>query len=66
VINAFGWWTALLYLTGRLTLSRGLRQISKTIGCRAGIVILPFPEAAIDVDTVEDWKFVNDIYTARK
>ena len=25
----------------------------------AGAVILPFPEAAVDVDTVDDWKFVQ-------
>jgi len=28
---------------------------------KAGAVILPFPEAAVDVDTVRDWRIVEEI-----
>jgi GTP:adenosylcobinamide-phosphate guanylyltransferase len=47
------------YLTGRLSLNDGLEHLSNRLGIRAGAVILPFPEAAVDVDTVDDWKFAQ-------
>lgn len=55
VINAFGWGLLLRYLAGRLSLSEGLERISRRLGCAAGAVVLPFPEAAVDVDSVSDW-----------
>jgi hypothetical protein len=52
------------YLLGRLTLTEGLDRASRQLGFRAGAVLMPFPEAAVDVDTAADWHFVRDI--ARK
>ena len=61
VIAAFGWMNLLLYLLKRPTLAQGLERISQRIGLRAGAVLLPFPEAAVDVDTLNDLKLVESI-----
>ncbi len=59
VIRILGWGTVLRYLLGRLTLSDVTEQLSQRLGCRAGVVVLPYPEAAIDVDSAKDLSFVN-------
>ena len=61
VINSFGWIPAIKYLAGQLTLSACMKRVSRCMGCRAGAVIMPFPEAAVDVDTPEDLAMVNEI-----
>ena len=61
VIAGFGWLNLLLYLLKRPSLEEGLKRISHRIGLRAGAVILPFPEAAVDVDSFSDWKLVESI-----
>lgn len=49
------------YLSGRMSLADALEHISSKMGLRAGAVILPFPEAAVDIDTVNDWIFVENL-----
>ena len=49
------------YLLGRLTLEEGLERASRQLGFRADAVLMPFPEAAVDVDTAADWQFVQGI-----
>jgi hypothetical protein len=44
-----------------MSLSDALEHISRKIGIRAGAVILPFPEAAVDVDNINDWRFVKNL-----
>lgn len=61
VIHAFGWTAVLRYLTGRLTLAEALDRISRRLGFKAGVVVMPCPEAAIDVDSVSDWHTVEEI-----
>ena len=61
VINALGWIMVLRYLMGRLTLEDALGGISHRLGVSVGAVVMPFPEAAIDVDSVNDWHFVEQI-----
>jgi GTP:adenosylcobinamide-phosphate guanylyltransferase len=61
VIAGFGWLNFLLYVLKRPTLAQGLELISRRLGLRAGAVVLPFPEAAVDVDTLSDWKLVESI-----
>jgi len=61
VISAFGWIAVLRFLLGRLSLSEAQDRISRRLGLKAGAVILPFPEAAIDVDTVSHWQYVQTI-----
>jgi hypothetical protein len=65
LINAFGWLAVLSYLLRRASLERGLELISQRLGLRAGAVIMPFPEAAVDVDTVSDWELVESIVANR-
>lgn len=61
VIRILGWMTVLRYLAGRLTLIEAMERLSQRLGCRAGIVVMPYPEAAIDVDSAGDWNFVQQI-----
>jgi molybdopterin-guanine dinucleotide biosynthesis protein A len=63
VINELGLMTVLRYLMGRLTFAEAVDRISQRLGFKAGLVTLPFPEAAIDVDSVSDWHFVEQIAT---
>jgi hypothetical protein len=65
VVSVFGVTALARYLLGRLSLAEGLETISKRMRLRAGAVILPFPEAAVDVDTVEDWRFVQSIVAGK-
>ena len=65
VIAGFGWLNLLLYLLKRPSLEEGLGRISQRLGLRVGAVIIPFPEAAIDVDTVSDWKLIESIVANR-
>lgn len=63
VIRILGWVAVARYLTGRLTLAEALKRVSRSLGIKAGAVIMPFAEAAVDVDSVEDWKLVERIAT---
>jgi hypothetical protein len=65
MIRAIGWPTLLRYLLGRLSLNEGLDRVSTRMKAKAGAVILPFPEAAVDVDTVSDWRIVEEIIAGR-
>jgi CTP:molybdopterin cytidylyltransferase MocA len=65
MIRAIGWTVVLRYLLGMLSLVEGLSGISKRMGLKAGAVILPFPEAAIDVDKVSDWRLAEGIVRRR-
>jgi hypothetical protein len=40
-------------------------MLSKRLGARVSPIILPFAEAAIDVDKPGDLRLVRDIYAAR-
>jgi CTP:molybdopterin cytidylyltransferase MocA len=65
VISVLGWIAVLRYLIGRLSLGEAQERISRRLGLRAGAIVLPYPEAAIDVDTVSDWKFVQTLVAKR-
>ncbi len=54
------------YLLGRLTLKDGLENMSKLLKVRADAVILPWGEAAIDVDKPEDYKLVTRLLKKRR
>lgn len=64
IIRILGWQAILRYLLGRLSLAEALDRISDRLGFKAGAVVLPFPEAAVDVDSVGDWKLVEDIISS--
>jgi len=54
------------YLLGRLTLKDGLENMSKLLDVRADAAILPWGEAAIDVDKPEDYKLVTRLLKKRR
>ena len=66
VIRVLGWIAVLRYLMGRLTLNEALDRISRRLGFKAGAVVLPYPEAAVDVDSVSDLKLVEMIVSDRQ
>jgi GTP:adenosylcobinamide-phosphate guanylyltransferase len=49
------------YLLGRLSLDVALGKVSKGLGLTIKPVLLPFPQAGVDVDTVKDREFVQKI-----
>ena len=65
VVGALGWVAVLRYLGGRLTLEQALARLSRRLGLRLGAVVLPFPEAAVDVDTPADHALVVAALAAR-
>ena len=60
-VGLLGWGAVLRFLIGRLSLAQATRQLSRRLGLNVGVVILPYPDAAIDVDSVADWRFVQRI-----
>jgi molybdopterin-guanine dinucleotide biosynthesis protein A len=61
MMRALGWATVARYVTGRLTLDQALNRLSRRLGIRIGVVLLPFPEAAVDVDKPDDREFAERI-----
>ena len=61
VIGILGWWPVCKYLLGRLSLQEALARLSARLEIKIGVVILPFAEAAVDVDTEDDWRLVQQI-----
>lgn len=66
VVGALGWVAVLRYLAGRLTLEQALARLSRRLDVRLGAVVLPFAEAAVDVDTPADHALVEAALAARK
>jgi GTP:adenosylcobinamide-phosphate guanylyltransferase len=65
LVRAFGWRPLVAYLLGRLTLDEALARASKVIGARLAAVVLPQPEAAIDVDKPADLELAESILARR-
>jgi CTP:molybdopterin cytidylyltransferase MocA len=61
VIGLVGWGAMALYALRLLSLEGAVRRISRQAGIAAGVVRMPFAEAAIDVDTVADLDLVRAI-----
>jgi GTP:adenosylcobinamide-phosphate guanylyltransferase len=66
VIRILGWVAVFRYLMGRLSLNEALDRISRRLGFKAGAVIMPFAQAAIDVDSVKDWELVEKIVAEKR
>lgn len=66
VMSILGWWFVIRYLLGRLSLDQALSRVSRILGLKVGAVIMPFPEAAVDVDTENDLRFVQQLLERRK
>ncbi|AJE20231.1 nucleotidyltransferase family protein [Azotobacter chroococcum] len=65
IAGALGLFATLRYLLGRLTLEQALAQLSRKLGVKIGAVVLPFAEAAIDVDSRADLDLVERILAQR-
>lgn len=59
LIGTLGWRSVLSYLFGRLSLNDGLARLSSRVKISIEAVMLPFPEAAVDVDKVGDWELAQ-------
>jgi GTP:adenosylcobinamide-phosphate guanylyltransferase len=66
LISTFGLTNLLLLALRRLDLAGVLPRASRAIGARAAVVQMPFPECAIDVDTLNDLETVTQILTRRE
>jgi len=63
--RAFGPMTLLLFALRRLSFEEALERASRAIGCQIRAVLLPFAEAAIDVDRPSDLALVSEILSTR-
>jgi CTP:molybdopterin cytidylyltransferase MocA len=61
IISQLGWWSVLRYLLGWMTLNQALGKLSQRLHVRIAPVHLPYPEAAIDVDSIADQRLVEGI-----
>jgi GTP:adenosylcobinamide-phosphate guanylyltransferase len=66
LIRVFGLMTLILVALRRLDLQTGLARVSRVIGARIAVVLMPFPECAIDVDTPDDLATAARILAARE
>ena len=66
VVKVIGWIAVLRYLLGQLTLDQALSRLSHRMNLRAGTVHMPFAEAAVDVDKVDDWLLVESVLAKRQ
>jgi GTP:adenosylcobinamide-phosphate guanylyltransferase len=65
LIAAIGMRPLLLYMTGRLDLARAMAELSRIIGVKGEAVLMPQPEAPIDVDKPEDLVLAEKILASR-
>ena len=65
MMREIGWQVVIRYFLGALSLNEVLKRLSTRMDLKAGAVILPFPEAAVDVDTVDDWRLVEEVLAGR-
>lgn len=66
VVQAFGLFSLLAYLSGRLTLVAAMERASQRLGAEARAIVLRSAEAAIDVDKPDDLVIVEQILTDRR
>lgn len=61
MVRKLGWLPLLAYLSGRLSLEETLGMLSKRLGLVICPLLLPFPEAAVDVDKPSDWALAERV-----
>lgn len=66
LVAAFGIGPLLSFLAGRLSLHKAFAEASRRVGITIVPILLPFAEAAIDVDKPEDHALAEKIIRARK
>ncbi|PNG82001.1 MULTISPECIES: nucleotidyltransferase family protein [Pseudomonas] len=65
IAKALGLAATLRYLLGTLSLDGAMQRISAAVGMRVGAVVMPFAEAAVDVDSLSDHRLVEKILRQR-
>ena len=65
MLRQLGVLTALRYLTNTLTLAQALHKLGKRTDTKLAVTQMPFAEAAIDVDSPEDFYLAEKILKAR-
>ena len=65
MFRLLGWGAVIRYLLGHLTLDEALDRLSRKFGLRIRAVILPYAEAAVDVDSVRDHYIVQEKLTRK-
>lgn len=61
VVRLLGPLTLLRFVLRRLTLAQALARLSRVAGARVAPVMLSDPLAAVDVDSVADWRLVQSL-----
>lgn len=64
--KVLGYKAILMYLSGQLTLNYGLNAVSTKTGIHIQPVMLPYPQAGVDVDKVEDMLLVESVLSGRQ
>jgi GTP:adenosylcobinamide-phosphate guanylyltransferase len=65
IISKLGWLTVIRFILRQITLDQALQQLSNKLSLTINPILLPFAEAAIDVDTEKDLKLVEKILANR-
>lgn len=65
IASALGFTATLKYLLGTLSLDQAMQRISATVGVRVGAVVMPFAEAAVDIDSLSDHRLVEQTLRQR-
>ena len=66
VIGALGWMNVLKYFSGALTLEDALDALSRKLELRVRAVVLPYADAAVDVDSIADYGAVQERFLKRQ
>lgn len=66
LIGAFGLPAFLLYKSRLFTLRTVLAALSRSLGLKSAPVLMPFAEAPIDVDRMQDWQLADRIVRERE
>ena len=62
--QVFGPLVVLFYVLGLLTIDRGLSAVSAKTGIKVRPVLLPYPQAGVDVDKVEDLLLAESVLSS--
>jgi GTP:adenosylcobinamide-phosphate guanylyltransferase len=66
ISGALGVIASIKYLLGRLSLEQAMQRMSSEVGIKIGAVVMPFAEAAVDVDSAKDFQLVESVLAQRQ
>lgn len=59
LMQSLGWIAVIRYALGWLSLDQALEKLSGKLGLRLGAIILPYADAAVDVDSISDYEIIR-------